>query len=163
MNTKFINPDEGFTLIEMLIVVLILGIVSSIAVIGVTGAFSSSKVKACQTDVRSIDNAMQGFYNDNPNSNPTVDNAATSEETLYNSATSTAITAVGDLVKLGYWQLLDPNSNYNVHLQLIAAGTGGNPQYKVFVTKGTTTLANSYTKDSTGSAIGTYLDPCQGV
>lgn len=60
------NQDNGFTLIEMLVVVLILGILSSIAVVSVIGITRNANVKSCETDWRSVSNAATAYINDNP-------------------------------------------------------------------------------------------------
>jgi prepilin-type N-terminal cleavage/methylation domain-containing protein len=59
-----LRRDGGFTLVEMLSVVLILGLLSGIAVVAVSGAQRSSTVKACETDWRSVDSAIKAYGTD---------------------------------------------------------------------------------------------------
>lgn len=55
------REEHGFTLIEMLVVVLILGVLSSIAVIGVASARRTSAVQACSTDWQTFDTAIKSY------------------------------------------------------------------------------------------------------
>lgn len=187
-----VKREEGFTLIELLIAVLILGIVSTIAVIGIGGVFSSSKHTACQTDVRTLDNAMQAYYNDHYDStsgqgnNPVADAGApaANEEILYNTTaggtyypfngSTSAGKTTNDLVNLKYFTPFDPNNNYVIHLQLFggSGGTPAVPEYKIIVTKPNGTAIASIIKDANGQingdtsatpTAGTFTDICKGV
>lgn len=63
--TKLFKKQGGFTMIELLVVIVILGILS---VIGL-GSFSSSQMKARdskrKTDLRTMGDALELYYNDN--------------------------------------------------------------------------------------------------
>lgn len=62
MVTETIRTDDrGFTLVEMLVVVLMLGVLSSMALLGVQGAQRSSTVQACVTDWQAINSALQAY------------------------------------------------------------------------------------------------------
>ena len=62
--TKKTQNQSGFTMIELLIVIVIMGILS---VVGL-GAFTSSQIKARdsqrKTDLRTIGDALEAYYND---------------------------------------------------------------------------------------------------
>lgn len=91
--------DSGFTLIEVMLVVMIIGIMAGLVVLNVSSVSRSSVVTACKTDWRVVDNAIKAYQNDNK-SNPTTTSASSfTNENLYDSATST-------LVKNGYMSVL---------------------------------------------------------
>lgn len=55
------NGEEGFTLIEMLIVVIILGILAAVVVFGVSTFREDSVDSACKTDAKSVETAAQAY------------------------------------------------------------------------------------------------------
>ena len=59
-----LKREIGFTIVEVLIVIIILGILSSIAVISVTGAQRTALVGACKTDFAAVAAALSAFKND---------------------------------------------------------------------------------------------------
>lgn len=64
-NFKFLTTNYGFTLVELLVVMAILGILTVITL----GNFRSSQIKARdaqrKSDLRQIANAMEAYFNDN--------------------------------------------------------------------------------------------------
>lgn len=54
----------GFTLVELLVVVLVIGILSSIALISVAGAARTSERKACVTEWQAVTLAVTAYSND---------------------------------------------------------------------------------------------------
>lgn len=60
------TSSEAFTLIEMLIVVMIMGIIMGIAVLGFSGVNRASIIKSCKVDYLSVQSALNSFKNDNP-------------------------------------------------------------------------------------------------
>ena len=61
--------QEGFTLIELMIVILIIAILVAIAVPVYLAATNSAKRRTCQSNLRTIDsaiNAYNGFYDMQP-------------------------------------------------------------------------------------------------
>lgn len=54
--------DEGFTLIELLIVIVILGILATVVVFSVRGITDDGKENACDTDIRTVEVALEAYY-----------------------------------------------------------------------------------------------------
>ena len=62
---KWLHSKKGFTLIELMIVILIIAILVAIAVPVYLAATTSAKRRTCQSNLRTIDsaiNAYNGFY-----------------------------------------------------------------------------------------------------
>lgn len=54
--------DDGFTLIELLIVIIILGVLAAIVVFSIRGITNNSEVVACETEVRTVETAIEVAY-----------------------------------------------------------------------------------------------------
>lgn len=64
------RDDSGFTLIELVIVILILGVLAGIVVFSVRGITDHGEVSACETEVRTVETAVEAYYaktNEYPN------------------------------------------------------------------------------------------------
>ena len=59
------NKKAGFTLVEIMIVVLIIGILLAIAIPNFVSARESSRAKACAGNLKQIDSATQQYAMDN--------------------------------------------------------------------------------------------------
>lgn len=55
------EQDKGFTLVELLIVIVILGILATVTVFAVTGITSRGKDSACKSDLKTIQTAEEAF------------------------------------------------------------------------------------------------------
>ena len=53
--------DEGFTLVEMLIVIVVLGILAGITVFGVSTFRSDAQASACDADVKTVQVAAEAY------------------------------------------------------------------------------------------------------
>jgi len=56
--------QEGFTLIEMLVVVAVVGLLSSVVVVGLSGARAKARDARRVADVRQIQNELETLYTD---------------------------------------------------------------------------------------------------
>src|SRR4051812_28880006 len=54
--------DKGFTLVELLIVIVILGILATVTVFAVRGITDRGKTSACQADKKTYETALEGYY-----------------------------------------------------------------------------------------------------
>lgn len=59
------NNRSGFTLIEMLVVVAIIGLLSSVVVVGVGTARKQARDTRRISDIRQIQNALENYYSTN--------------------------------------------------------------------------------------------------
>ncbi len=55
------KQDKGFTLVELLIVIVILGILATVTVFAVTGITNKGKTSACQSDLKTIQTAEEAY------------------------------------------------------------------------------------------------------
>lgn len=80
------RDDSGFTLIELVIVILILGVLAGIVVFSVRGITDHGEVAACQTEIRTLETAAEAFYA-KTNGYPTaMDDLTTGEHQFLRSA-----------------------------------------------------------------------------
>lgn len=59
------NQDKGFTLVELLIVIVILGILATVTVFAVRGITDQGQDNACSVEQRTLETAFESFYAQN--------------------------------------------------------------------------------------------------
>ena len=72
------RSEDGFTLIELMIVIVILGVLAGIVIFAVGGITDKGNVAACKSDVKTVDVAVEAFLAKNGNYPPNLDPALTS-------------------------------------------------------------------------------------
>lgn len=98
MNTN--KNDKGFTLVELLIVIVILGILATVTVFAVRGITTDAQANACDTERKTLQTAAQSYFASNP-----------AAETI--PATGATPTVQNTLVDAGL--LTEPSSTYTVN------------------------------------------------
>jgi type II secretion system protein G len=78
---KLLKRQEGFTLLELLIVIVIIGILALIIVPGLASGPKRARDTTRKTDIRALKNALETYYNDN-NVYPTGTNVNVSTLTV---------------------------------------------------------------------------------
>jgi prepilin-type N-terminal cleavage/methylation domain-containing protein len=71
------KKDEGFSLIELLVVVIIIGILAAIAIPIYIGVQNNAKDSAVKTDLTNAKLAVVAFYTENPAGTPVLANLGT--------------------------------------------------------------------------------------
>ena len=59
------QQDKGFTLVELLIVIVILGILATVTVFAVTGITNKGKTSACNADLKVLQTAEEAYSANN--------------------------------------------------------------------------------------------------
>ncbi len=66
MYRMFQKDDEGFTLVELMVVVLIIGILVAIAIPVFNTARANAQRRSCQSNMRTVEGAYQTWYANSP-------------------------------------------------------------------------------------------------
>ena len=72
------DGEAGFTLVELLVVIVVLGVLSAVVVFSVGGISNKSKRSACLSDVSAVQTAEEAYYAQN-NSYTTIANLVTAK------------------------------------------------------------------------------------
>ncbi len=67
------KQDKGFTLVELLIVIVILGILAAVTVFAVRGITQDAQESSCATEQKTIETAIEAYNADNRADATTVD------------------------------------------------------------------------------------------
>ena len=67
------KQDKGFTLVELLIVIVILGILATVTVLAVSGITNTAKENTCKSDGATLQVAYESAYVQNSAAVPTLD------------------------------------------------------------------------------------------
>lgn len=69
---RMFKKEEGFTLVELMVVVLIIGILVAIAIPVFNSASGNARLRTCQSNQRTIEGAVQQWVAADTNNNPTT-------------------------------------------------------------------------------------------
>jgi prepilin-type N-terminal cleavage/methylation domain-containing protein len=69
-NILISNPKKGFTLLELLIVIAIIGILISVGVVSYSSAQRTSRDSRRRSDMKAVQAAFEQYYSDNNGSYP---------------------------------------------------------------------------------------------
>ena len=70
------GSDEGFTLVELLIVIFVLGVLAAVVIFALGGITSKGVVSACQADGATVLTAVAAFDQQNPTLTAAVSSAS---------------------------------------------------------------------------------------
>jgi len=94
------EDDEGFTLIELMVVVLIIAILIAIAIPTFLGARQRAQDRAAQSNVRNAFTAEKTFFTDGQSYTQTVSDMTAIEPSLTYTQTAGSLAATGNLIFL---------------------------------------------------------------
>lgn len=122
------SEDRGFTLIEVLIVIVILGILAAIVVAAVVDMTSQSSVAACRANYKTVETAQEAFRSQ-------VGRPATAFSDLQSQTTGVNQTTVGPWLReqpvsshytIGFDLTWPTSSTYYGNITVTAGGHGPN-------------------------------------
>jgi prepilin-type N-terminal cleavage/methylation domain-containing protein len=65
------NEEHGFTLVELLLAIVVVGILTAVAIVGISGLTDTAKTATCQTTLDSSRAAVVSYYSSqNPHAYP---------------------------------------------------------------------------------------------
>jgi type II secretion system protein G len=120
---KKLNNRKGFSLIELVVVVAILGILAAVAIPRVTGSLEKAKINTDKANLRIINNAIE-LYNAEKGSYPS--------ETLttFKTDMSTYLPTIPTIQVTGYHFIYDKDSAGDKVIYTITGEASGNVELK---------------------------------
>jgi type II secretion system protein G len=120
------RPSAGFTLVELLVVIVILGVLAGVVIFAVSGVTSKASSNACQTDVKTVENALE-VWKAQSGTYPSVGTPGQTQLTTGPNATLRSWPSSSQ-----YTITLDPATAGQVDVTLpggtpVAVGSGGQP------------------------------------
>lgn len=88
---KRANEVDGFTLIEILIVIVVLGILAAVVIYALSGIGSKSAVAACEADGATVTSALAAFNTQNPTQFDNVAGSGSNPPVTYSPLTAEAL------------------------------------------------------------------------
>lgn len=139
-----LKNKKGFTIVELLIVIVVIGILATLVIVTFTGIQQKARNSQRQTDINAVDSHIEAYYAQSGN-----------YPTLANLNSSTWRTA--NMKGLDPEALKDPKATTGD----LAAGAGSATQYGYDVTPAncdnTATMCDSFTLTATLEPSGTYV------
>src|SRR5574340_505665 len=92
---RMFKKDEGFTLVELMVVVLIIGILVAVAIPVFNSASAAARKRACQANLRTLDGAVEQWASANPlNNKATITDLASAAAALNTADAGAGLTGV---------------------------------------------------------------------
>jgi general secretion pathway protein G len=89
------GEESGFTLVELLIVIAIMGVLAGVVVFSVAGITDSSQTSACKAEASTVKSAEEAYYVKNKAYGAASDLTSSPNKLLGSSPTLVAITVTG--------------------------------------------------------------------
>lgn len=110
---RLYKADKGFTLIELLVVIAIIGILSSVVLASMNSARKKARDARRQADLKSLQLALESYYDSNSGAYPTVTVEA-----------PVSSTTLGALVSQGFITVLPTDPSAGQSYYYISDDTG---------------------------------------
>ncbi len=151
MQSKNNMKRKGFTLVELLIVIVVIGILSAMMMLSSTEAVTSAKASNIVSNLRNLKTAALAFYVDHLDAMEGA-TSVTSEATSVTVGSNTYTFKKGSFFKdvAAYMSASDTNNDLDDGYQVLIDGTGD--WYVSYTIKGTTTEIASIQKKLAGRA-----------